>query len=138
LCEPGLGQRRHSPERTRRLQGYLWIANVKDACRLHGQQDEEFFHGWSRWLDDTNAKFLRARNHLPEQLIHGVGVHAGAIRNARPQVRSHLPQEARCCRSVDILRIVGKNAPQILVIVVRPVPSKILTLLRVVLTQSAP
>ena len=85
MCERGLGQRLHSPERTRSLQGYLWIADVKDACRLHGQQDEELFHGWSRWLDDTNAKFLRACNHLPEQLIHGVGVHAGAIRNACPQ-----------------------------------------------------
>ena len=92
----------------------------------------------SRRLDDPQAKLLSPRNHLPEKLIHGVGVYARPIRNARPQMRTHPPQEARCCRRLAILRIVGEDAPQVLIIVVRPIPGKILTLLRVVLTQSVP
>ena len=106
---------------------------MKHASRLHRQHDQQLFDGRDGRFNDTEPELLRPSDHLPKQLIHGIGVHAGAIRDARAQMRPHATQEARGRRRLGILWVVGKDATQVLVVVGGPVPGKVLALFRVVL-----
>ena len=72
------------------------------------------------------------------KLIHGIGVYAGPIRNARAQLRTHAAQEASCRRRLCILRIVREDAAQILVVIGRPVPGEVFALFGVVLGKGMP
>ena len=48
------------------LQRHFWIASVTHACSLHGQQDQQLLDDLIGRPNDTKAKYLRARDHLPE------------------------------------------------------------------------
>ena len=84
------------------------------------------------------SQLLSSGDHLPQQLVDSVGVHAGALGNTRAQLSAHAAQEARRWRRICILRLVGEYAAQVLVVVGRPAPGEIVALLSVVLCQRAP
>ena len=107
---------------------------MNNASCLHCQQNQQLFGGRGGRFNDTEVELLRPSDHLPKQLIHGIGVHAGTIRDARAQMRPHATQEPRGRRRLSILWLVGKDATQVLVVVGGPVPGKVFALFRVVLT----
>ena len=111
---------------------------MKYARRLHRQHYQQLFDGWRGGVYDAQLELLCASDHLPKQLVHSIGVHAGAIGNAGAKLRTHTTQKPRGGRCGRILGVVREDAAQVLVVVRRPAPGEILSFLGVVLGKRAP
>ena len=84
----------------------LGIALMEDARCLHGQHDEEFLDRRRRRIDDPKPKAFGARNHLSQELVYRIRMHSGAIRNARPQLRSNPAQKTGGAWGIGVVWVV--------------------------------
>ena len=61
---------------------------MKNPSSLHCQHDQQLLDDRRGWIDEAKLELLCAGDHLPQQLVHSVGVRACAVRNASAKLRT--------------------------------------------------
>ena len=87
---------------------------MANGSSLNRHNDQQLLDCVFGRVDDAKLKFLRAGDHLSQQLVHSIGMHAGTLHNTRAELRAH-PGNGRA------------HALLAQVIVGRPNPCKVLS-----------